>query len=129
MFQIKLTFFAVVAILLSTSAYAKQTPKIEPRIAHAKYAERGQFPYHAFLRIKYHDRFGYCGGSLISNQWIMSAAHCFTNASVVEIHLGSLIVKKYVWEPHGEAGSKIIKVLLLENFHKHPKYSELLYKK
>jgi len=36
-------------------------------------AERGQFPWQVGLIINF---FGFCGGSLISDRWVLTAAHC-----------------------------------------------------
>lgn len=52
------------------------------RILHAESAHIGQYPFMAYvymMTIK-NDCIlqGYCGGSIISNSLILSAAHCFT---------------------------------------------------
>jgi len=43
------------------------------RITNGYTAERGQFPWQVGLII---DNLFFCGGSLISNQWVLTAAHC-----------------------------------------------------
>ena len=43
------------------------------RVTNGQDAYRGQFPWQAALSI---DGRSFCGGSLISNQWVLTAAHC-----------------------------------------------------
>ena len=43
------------------------------RITGGSTASRGQFPWQVALTI---DAAYFCGGSLISNRWVLTAAHC-----------------------------------------------------
>jgi secreted trypsin-like serine protease len=43
------------------------------RICNGNPAARGQFPWQVALII---DNSWFCGGSLISNRWMLTAAHC-----------------------------------------------------
>lgn len=106
MFRAKFLLLAVIATLIAA----------EYKIEKGHNATRGQFPFYVFIK-------GHCGGALISNQWIVTAASpsClkFSPLSIQEVHLGSLKV-----ENTKEEGRKIFNVTF-EGIHKHPKYSRL----
>nr|CAD7434112.1 unnamed protein product [Timema monikensis] len=50
--------------------------EIKPRITNGVPAKLGQFPWQVAIMI---DSSALCGGSLISDQWILTAAHCLKN--------------------------------------------------
>lgn len=53
-------------------------------------SEPGQFPFYAFLKIetKSYESFR-CGGTLISDKWIITAGHCLVRAKSIDIMLGA----------------------------------------
>lgn len=57
-------------------------PLIEERIYGGSEAKPGQFPYQITLRL-WHSSLHYCGGSIISNRHILTAAHCVRPTSPV----------------------------------------------
>lgn len=68
--------------------------KIQPRIVNGVASKRGEFPFYALLRITSNIPNGppelICGGTLLNNQFILTAAHCLYKAVKVQVDLGSL---------------------------------------
>ncbi|XP_008415417.1 trypsin I-P1-like [Poecilia reticulata] len=71
---------------LSVCGKAPLNTRSDTRIVGGQSAAAGAWPWQARLEIQG----GLCGGSLISSQWVLSAAHCFksTSTSGVTVSLG-----------------------------------------
>lgn len=74
--------------------------KIEPRVVGGKNAEEGQIPYQVSLRLPAAN-LHFCGGAIISNRFILTAAHCMadleTHPSYVVAVIGSVHTNGGVW--------------------------------
>lgn len=111
MFHIKLLFLTLLAALLTADEI-----EIDKRIIQGYDAERGQYPHYVFLEIA--SIVQYCGGSLILNRWVVTAAHCLENADGMRVHLG---VKNPLNKK--ENGRVIFKIpSMRDDLHIHPNY-------
>ncbi|XP_065360754.1 collagenase-like [Calliphora vicina] len=64
---------------------------IEGRITNGHEAYPGQFPYQVGLSLTSPRGSSWCGGSLIGNGWVLTAAHCTNGVYSVTVYLGSTV--------------------------------------
>ncbi|XP_073838603.1 brachyurin-like [Musca autumnalis] len=67
--------------------------ELEGRITNGELAKPGQFPYQVGLSLVFGSSGAWCGGTLISDRWILTAAHCTDGADGVTVYLGAIDIK------------------------------------
>lgn len=73
----KLFEIAKLAFVANLISFVVSIKEIAPRIVGGSYAKPGEFPYQAFLLMVKSNDDGYtCGGSVLSERWIITTAHC-----------------------------------------------------
>ncbi|GLH16644.1 Chymotrypsin [Gryllus bimaculatus] len=105
-----------VASVQQTVDVVTSAPKYPvPRVISGIQASRGQFPYQVAL---YLNGRSFCGGSLISTRWVLTAAHCASGISTFTVYLGAQNLNNANEEGRViiETTSKIV----------HPSYSVIL---
>ncbi|XP_058124996.1 collagenase-like [Anopheles coustani] len=107
----------VVALLVASLALVRAgVPGV--RVVNGETATLGQFPYQARLTVNLaNDKRALCGGSLLSDEWVLTAAHCVQGAKSLEVHLGAVD-----FNDDTDDGRL---VLVSEKFFHHEKYNPL----
>ncbi|XP_062127880.1 collagenase-like [Drosophila sulfurigaster albostrigata] len=79
----------VIVSLVSTASFLQEQAE-NVGIINGHDASPGQFPYQVKLSIKEGKKYFQCSGSLISHNWVLTAAHCTNGSDSVEVFLGGI---------------------------------------
>lgn len=118
--MLKISIILLAGLLAAVSAFDLNEFEIGPNIVQGENATRGQFPFYAFLKIRVKQGFAACGGSLISDEWVVTAGHCLKGALDVEVHLGALRVNDTKEE------GRLIFNVSAEGIHHYPRFFQPL---
>ncbi|XP_002135090.2 serine protease 3-like [Drosophila pseudoobscura] len=84
----------IVLWLLLVRDFIVGEANVLPRIVNGKLADQRQFPYAVQVEAG-NNRTVLCGGSIIANDWVLTAGHCTENATWVTLYYGSVWTKHY----------------------------------
>ncbi len=123
----------ILALGIGTSAMAQSTVecispksgKREMRIINGHDANPRDWPFIVQLRINTGQGTGFCGGSLISQDWVLTAAHCFSDGASMTVHPatsngrassdGLRVSKAFLHPSYGESyGAPVHDLMLLK---------------
>ncbi|XP_066579300.1 serine protease 27 [Amia ocellicauda] len=106
--------------ILLLSIYVSSSPVSWSFIVGGQDAKMGEFPWQAYIFIQLNGTHGsYCGGSLISEHWVLSAAHCFNGSSIImEKSTVTLGAYSLAQPTNHEEKRSVAQLILHKRYHK-----------
>lgn len=109
-----------------TCTASKRNPKVIPTIRFGSIVKRGYYPWHASIFIKDGpNTLHKCGGSLISKETVLTAAHCLIHRldkEYKQVSPGSLLVRVDLTDRHGDGISYNVREIKI-----HKRYNPSIY--
>ncbi|XP_042352898.1 vitamin K-dependent protein C [Plectropomus leopardus] len=99
-------------LLIGRSSYTKPQDGLMPWMVGGEVGKKGESPWQV-LMLNARGRF-HCGGVLIDESWVLTAAHCLDNTFRVSVRLGD-------YERHRDEGTEVT-LSVIKTF-KHPNYN------
>lgn len=106
-------FFFIVSFSISSFATEKANENFHQLIVGGEDADKNEFPFQASIQSEREGH--YCGGSLISQNWVLTAAHCLYGDQKDQL--------KVVMGLHNQDDLAGTEVFLVEDVIIHPKYN------
>lgn len=106
-------------------------PDVKPLIINGKKSYSGQFPWHAALFYLSETKFSYiCGGSLLSKNVILTAAHCVTvlgSSQTVDREKLTVVLGKYILNEYSskEQSLNVNEIIVHQDFDSDTFYSDI----
>ncbi|KAL6257052.1 hypothetical protein P5V15_011987 [Pogonomyrmex californicus] len=123
--MMKLLFLVLLYCFTIASTATTTYGGLQPKIVGGRLARRGEFPFQVSLQdIKTEHHF--CGGSIINQNYVLTAAHCLTEKDIKEIsvnvgttdltkpHSIYLVASSYIHEEYNASNSWINDIALLK---------------
>ena len=93
---------------------------INPRIIGGQLGRAGEMPWMVRAQLMLHNgTTKYCGGFIVSDQWVVTAAHCVEGVGAVVVSAGRID-----YSSRGSKATEQISVVSRESIFQHPQYDE-----
>ena len=114
-----LKLIAVILVVFSQFP-SEDAFKIKPRIVNGQTAPERKFPYYVFLFVTTDNRPpNQCGGTLLNNEFVLTAAQCLEYVKYVQVNMGTTNFKDTFWSIFS---SRHVVYVKKENIFIHPNY-------